>query len=87
MPVSESKDSSGSKYCCHESLLEKYPHSFITSPDHVNEFEDTWESTIEPGHSIKRQKVEDCDYDARLKQNCLKSGIRECGKHSETGNF
>lgn len=76
---------SGSQYCYEESQLEKYPHSFMTSPDHVNEIEETRQSTIERDLSIRRQKVETYDYNAWLKQDCLKSEIGQSVEHSKTG--
>ena len=75
-----------SKYYYEDSQLEKYPHSFMTSPDHVNEIEETWQSRIETDLSIRQQKVETYDYNTWLKQDCLKSEIGESVKHSETGN-
>ncbi|CAB3984187.1 Hypothetical predicted protein [Paramuricea clavata] len=71
---------------CHEEFqLEKYAHSFLSSPDHVNEFEETCEPAIETDFPNKKQKMNfEQSYELWLRHGCLNGEIGESVEQYET---
>ena len=80
-------ESAATAHCHEEVQLEKYAHSFLSSPDHVNEFEETWDPAIETDFPNKKQKMNfEQSYELWLKHGYLSSEIGESVEQYETGN-
>jgi hypothetical protein len=80
------KESATTKYCQEELELEKYDHSFLSSPDQVGEFEGTWESPNETDSPNKKQKTENHAGYTWVNHGHLNSKTGENVDQYETGN-